>query len=222
MAWKKKQKSGDSKLQDAETADKASYRESAERTARENTEALAEELQDSVEKKKAAGASTEAQQVSAAALTALTKALELMDKRMAAMESKSLTPAALSTKTISSLAALLYCSTCRQYLKNAQGRGVCNGDHVRIFVGPKDMDLWHYFQPVYFNSVMYYGFSWVPREIADPIIARVNRWAAREKRKFIKGGKVFGEDTTIESANAQVGKTPIIAPGQSQLGTMGG
>lgn len=194
-------KSGDSALQDAEAAQNTVQSESHHMEPKEMREALPDQLQAAVEEKKAQGAPAEATAAAEMSLKLVLRALEMMEKRVAGIE--------VGQKSVLvSKETFLTCSTCGQTVKSTlTGRGVCNGDHVFVTVAPQDMSLWESFQGYVWNGVRYAGRQMLPRAIASSVMAAVYRWESREKKKFLPGGKVFG-DIAMERAGFM--RTPII------------
>ncbi len=203
MAFKRKVKSGDSQLQDAEAARAKAYKEGGSWEPKETRESLIAEVQDGAEQKRAVGDVAGADR-SMAALTKLTQALEMMEKRIASVESR---PQNDPTQVIAGRGKikLLRCPTCKQYLFSASlKRGVCKGEHVMVRVAPHDPEMYQFFQPVEINGVRYFGRTFVPPSIEQELLVRVSRWERRERKKFIKGGRIFGENELSTGSTSQV------------------
>jgi hypothetical protein len=196
---KKRKKSGDSILQDAETARSKAYKEGGTWDERETRASVVEEVADAAEQKKAAGDQLGAD-IATKALQALTQALELMESRIGKLE---------QPKTLNTKERLLKCPTCSQMMRSASGRGVCTGQHVQVMVAPNDFSLWPSYQGTVWNGITYAGRCTLPVTIAGSVKAEISRWEQREKKKFIPGGKMFGAGD-FATGSTSLGGIPIL------------
>lgn len=200
-------RSGDSKLQDGQKARQENRLET-----KPDVRELPDLLQDSAEKKRAAGASEEVASQTERALEKLTAALEAVSKRNSDIEARLAKYEGSGVQAGRKAVRFLgpKCSVCHQIKKDLTGRGVCSGTHKMTLVAPADMALWSSFPGVKWNGVYYAGYRELPVEIIQDVISQVRRWETNEKKLFIKGGTVFGGDGKFETANTAV--APIIAP----------
>ena len=195
-------KSGDSTLQDAQDARETERKKGGTWDEKENRESLMDEVQDAAEKKRAAG-DLEGAAKTELALEKLAKAFEALENRISRVES---TPAVPAPTTVGKQKQLMKCPTCRQTVHNkSSGRGVCAGLHAPVMVAPAEMDMRRGFPGIQWNGVNYIGHCLLPLTIVDAVMVSVRRWEHRERRKFIKGGKIFGDLST-----GQLTVAPII------------
>lgn len=189
-------KSGDSKLADG-AAKQEEVRTSGESmTPMERIQSLPSELQGAEEAKRAAGNEAGAQQTAMAMrlLEQTVKLLERMESRVTQLEKPKL----------EAPAPRLRCSTCMQVVKNKEGRGVCEGEHVMVVVVPKEMDLWSAFPGVTWNGQRYAGRCMLPPSIIDGVVSEISRWTTAQRRLHIPGGKIFGDLDVRSTAVAPI------------------
>lgn len=197
------QKSGDSRLQDAQAARTKDLTSKGT-----GLETVAQELQDSVEQKRAAGASPESVKVAKADLDRLQKLCEaLMDQNRSAFERIQKLEQG-GTRSVTTPTPKVRCGVCFQIAKVADGRGVCDGEHVVVRVVPDDSAMWKFFQGVEYNGVKYANHVLLPRVIVNDVMSIVRRWEANEKKLYIASTRNFGE---VDVRGATVGMTPIIS-----------
>lgn len=192
-------KSGDAKLQDAEAAQESQRLKGEEMSPIERIQTLPDQLQGAAEERRSKGQNAD---ITLAAFQALTEALKTVTSRLDRMEAQA------DQKKLMTPEALMRCSTCGQVVKSTKtGRGICNGEHVRIFVAPKTMEMWSAFQGVEINGSKYAGPALVPPDLVDTIFGIIGRWETKERQKYISGGRIFGE----------IGETANLAPGRSRI-----
>ena len=102
----------------------------------------------------------------------------------------------------------LRCPTCFQVVKDSSGRGVCDGNHVRVRVVPPNPAFWNVFQGVTYNGVTYANWCMLPKSIADAVLAIANRQIYNNEMPMHIGHvRTLGD---IDVRNAVQGATPII------------
>lgn len=194
-----RRKSGDSRLQDGHAA-REHERLNPTRDGQDNAEHLVEELQDSAEQKREAGAPQPQVDAATQAILQLTQMVTQLTDRIMRLEKPAVQPA----KT-----PYLKCGTCNQVLKRAfDGRGICDGTHVPVMVAPRDMSLWPAFQGVNWNGAKYGGMCLLPPAIVQAVISQISRWEDSERRRMYDHGKIFGE---FDARKFSTGQTPVIS-----------
>lgn len=184
------------KSNDAKKADAAAAREvSRMNRSPEPLEAIVDQVQDAVAKKEEAGASEEVVQLAKTSLDALLKNIELLTTRLSAVETRKV----IEPET--GVPAHAKCSSCGQSLR------VCKGEHTTVWVAPKDQDMWKFFSGINWNGVKYAGRCVLATSTVDAILSQISQWEQQERRRFIPGGKVFGD---LDLKYAMQGRTAII------------
>lgn len=195
-----KKRSDESTLADAEAAREEERTEGADWSPKERLEHLPDELADSPVKKRLAG-DEEAAGRAYRMIEALTSTVQSLVGRLERLES-------VPSRTLQAPHSRMKCGTCHQATKDANSRGICDGQHVMVRVVPKMMDMWESFQGVTWNGVKYAGVCMLPASIVDSVLAQIGRWEDMERQKHIPRGRNFGEYGDVSQLVA--GRTPII------------
>lgn len=171
-------KSGDSKLQDAQTAQTANFRDPGGTT----PEQLPDLLQGSAEEKKARGASPEEVARTEQSLEKLTRIIEGLNNRIRSLEGRPGSGVAVPETPLKKM----LCGSCHQMMS------VCHGKHITVHVWPKNEDYARFFEGVKINGVRYFGTCIVPQACVGDIASTVSAFEEGERKREQQRGRNRG------------------------------